>query len=123
MRSVVAGLRGSINVGLLVAGTASLVSGFLIQVSYHLGNGVSAGRTVWGWDYPTWALFHQISSAALLAFAAWHLYLNRKPLFAILKRTGAWRRQCPILFAIFTAAVTTALLAWAAAVGCDHHLA
>ena len=123
MRSVTAALRGSINVGLLVAGTLTLVSGFLIQVSYHLRHAVSAGRAVWGWDYPTWALFHQISSAALLAFVAWHLYLNRKPLLAILKRKGAWRRQGPILFVTFTAAVTTALLAWAVAVGFNHHLA
>jgi len=123
MRWAAASLRRSINVSLLVAGTASLVSGFLIQVSYHMGHRVSPGRTVWGWDYPTWALFHQIFSAALLAFAVWHLYLNRKPLLATLKRTGAWRRQGPILFATFTAAVTTALLAWAAAVGFDHHLA
>ena len=53
MRSVTAFPRGSIN---------------------HMHHGVSAGRTVWGWDYPTWALFHQLSSAALLAFAAWHLH-------------------------------------------------
>jgi hypothetical protein len=123
MRSVTATLRGPINVSLLVAGTASLVSGFLIQVSYHMGHGVSPGRAVWGWDYPTWALFHQIFSAALLASAAWHLYLNRKPLLAILKRNGAWRRQGPILFSTFAAADTTALLAWATAVGFDHHLA
>jgi uncharacterized membrane protein (UPF0136 family) len=123
MRSVAASLRTSINVSLLVAGTMSLVSGFLIQVSYHMNHRVSAGRTVWGWDYPTWALFHQISSAALLAFAAWHLYLNRRPLLAILKRNGAWRRQGSILFVTFAAAVTTALLAWAAAVGFDHRLA
>jgi hypothetical protein len=123
MKSVAAARRASINVSLLVAGTASLVSGFLIQVSYHMNHRVSAGRTVWGWDYPTWALFHQISSAALLAFAAWHLYLNRRPLLAILKRNGAWRRQGPILFATFAAAITTALSAWAAAVGFDHHLA
>jgi hypothetical protein len=123
MRLVAPSLRGSINVSLLVAGTASLVSGFLIQVSYHMRHGVSAGRTVWGWDYPTWALFHQIFSAALLAFAPWHLYLNRKQLLAILKRTGGWRRQGPILFATFAAAVTAALLAWAAAVGFDQPLA
>jgi hypothetical protein len=123
MRLGTAVLRGSINVSLLVAGTLSLVSGLLIQVSYHMGHAVSAGRSVWGWDHPTWALFHQVSSAFLLAFAAWHLYLNRKPLLAILKRSGAWRRQGPILLATFTAAVTTALLAWAAAVAFDRHLA
>ncbi len=118
-----ASLRGSINVGLLIAGTASLVSGFLIQATYHMGHGVWAGRTVWGWGRPTWALFHQISSAALLAFAAWHLNLNRKPLLATLRRSDAWRSLGPVLFGTFAAAVTTALVAWAAAVGFDHHLA
>jgi len=118
-----ASLRGLLNVGLLVAGTASLPSGFLIQLTYHMGHGVWAGRSVWGWDYPTWALVHQLSSAALLAFAAWHLYLNRKPLLAILKRNGAWRRQGPILFATFAAAVATALLAWAVGHGFNHHFA
>jgi len=115
--------RRWINVSLLVASMAALVSGFLIQVTYHMGHGVSAGRTTWGWDYPTWALFHQLSSAALLTFAAWHLYLVRKSLLAILKRNSAWRRQGPILFATFAAAVTTALLAWSLAEGFDQHLA
>ena len=123
MSSGAATPRSSLNFGLLVAGAASLVSGLLIQVSYHMGHRASAGRAVWGWDYPTWALFHQISSTALLAFAAWHLYLNRKPLLAILKRNGAWRRQGPILLSTFAAAVTTALLAWAAAFVFDRHLA
>lgn len=116
-------LRRTINVSLLVAGLASVVSGFLIQATYHMGHGTWAGRPVWGWAYPTWALFHQISSAALLTFAAWHLYLNRRPLLAILKRNDAWRRKDPILFATFTIAVATALSAWAAAVVFDHHLA
>jgi hypothetical protein len=53
----------------------------------------------------------------MLAIAAWHLYLNRKPLLALLKRNDAWRRQGPILFAAFAAAVLTALVAWAAAAG------
>jgi hypothetical protein len=116
-------LRRSINVSLLIAGTASLVSGFLIQATYHMGHGTWAGRPVWGWTYPTWALFHQISSAMLLAFATWHLSLNRKPLFAILKRNHAWRRLGPILFAAFAAAVTTALLAWIAAVASGNFFA
>jgi hypothetical protein len=121
MRSAAASLRASLNAGLLVAGALSMVSGFLVQVRYHMGHGASAGRIVWGWPYPTWALFHQISSAAMLALATWHLYLNRKPLLAILSRNGAWRRQGPFLFSTFAAAVATALLAWAAAVGFDHH--
>jgi hypothetical protein len=116
-------LRSSLNVGLLAAGTASLVTGFLIETTYHMGHGKWAGRPVWGWAYPTWAFFHQLSSATLLAFATWHLYLNRQPLLAILKRNDAWQRQCPILFAAFAAAALTALSAWAVAVGFDHPFA
>jgi hypothetical protein len=116
-------LRSSIDVSLLIAGTASVVTGFLIQATYHMGHEVWAGRPVWGWTYPTWALFHQISSAMLLVFAAWHLYLNRKPLLATLKRNGAWRRQSSILFAAFTAAALTALSAWVIAIVSDHSLA
>jgi hypothetical protein len=116
-------LRSSINVSLLISVTASVVTGFLIQATYHMGHGTWAGRPVWGWTYPTWALFHQISSAMLLAFATWHLYLNRRPLLAILKRNDAWRRQGPILFAAFAAAVTTALLAWVTAVASGHPFA
>jgi hypothetical protein len=100
-----------------------MLSGFLIQVTYHMGHGTWAGRPVWGWSHPTWALFHQIASALLLAFATWHLYLNHKPLLAILTRNDTWRRQGPILFVAFAAAVTTALLAWAAAVASAHPFA
>ncbi len=104
--------RRFINLTLLMAGTASLVSGFLIQGCYHMQHGAGDGRTVWGWDRPTWAVFHQLSSAVVLAFVAWHLWANRKPLLAILNRPGAWRRQGPLLFAVFAIAVATALSAW-----------
>jgi hypothetical protein len=104
--------RRLINLTLLAAGTASLVSGFLIQGCYHMQHGASDGRTVWGWDRPTWAAIHQLSSMVVLAFVAWHLWVNRTPLLAILKRPGAWRRQGPLLFAAFSIAVATALPAW-----------
>ncbi len=104
--------RGRINAGLLIAGTASTVSGFLIQICYHMGHAARDARLVWGWGYSTWAWFHRISSIVLLAIVAWHLVLNRKPLLAGLKRTGAWRRQGPILFALFTIASLIALGAW-----------
>ncbi len=118
-------LRSLLNVGQLVAGVASAVSGFLIQFCYHMGHGASGGvtRIVWGWGYATWALFHQLASAAMLAIAVWHLYLNRKPLLALLKRAGAWRRQGPIFFATFAFAALTALAAWTVAGASGNRLA
>ena len=114
MRPAARSRRRLINIGQLIAGVASVVSGFLIQFCYHIGHeaGGGATRVVWGWRYPTWALFHQASSVAMLAIVVWHLYLNRRTLLALLKRDGAWRRQGPVFVAIFALAVVTALAAW-----------
>lgn len=114
----------TVKTGLLTTGLVSLLSGFLIQICYHMTHATSpgAGRTVWGWDYPTWALLHQVSSAAWLAFTVWHLYLRRKPLLALIGRTRAWRRCSTLLFATFAFAAATALSAWAAAELVGHQL-
>lgn len=108
--------RRWLNLGLLGTGAVSLVSGFLIQFTYHMHHGVAVRgtRLVWGLGYPAWALIHQIASALMLAVAGWHLWLNRKPLLALLKRDGRWRRQAPIFFVLFTLAVITAVVAWTA---------
>jgi hypothetical protein len=108
--------RRGLNLGLLVTGAASAVSGFLIQLTYHMHHGVAvrASRMVWGLGYPAWAVVHQVSSVLMLAIAVWHIVVNRKPLVAYLTRNGAWRRQAPVLFALFMMAVATALVAWTA---------
>lgn len=108
--------RRWLNLGLLATGLATAVSGFLIQRTYHMHQGGAARATkmVWGLDYPAWALVHQICSALMLAIAAWHWWLNRKPLLTWLTRAGSWRRQAPIFFTLFALAVVTALTAWIA---------
>jgi hypothetical protein len=108
--------RRWLNLGLLATGVVSAVSGFLIQFTYHMHHGAAARATrlVWGLGYAAWALVHQISSALMLGIVVWHLVLNRKPLFAMLTRGSAWRRQAPHFFALFTVAVITALGAWGA---------
>ena len=106
--------RRLLNVGLLGTGLAVMVSGFLIQVTYHMHHGaaVRTTRMVWGLGYSAWAVVHQMGSALMLVLAVGHLWLNRKPLLALLKRASQWRRQSSIFFALFTFAVVTALAAW-----------
>jgi hypothetical protein len=108
--------RRGLNLGLPGTGAVSLVSGFLVQITYHMHHGIAvrAARLVWGLGYPAWALIHQVALALKLAIANWHLWLNRKPLLALLKRDGRWRRQVPIFIVVFTLAVTTAVAAWTA---------
>jgi hypothetical protein len=108
--------RRLLNLGLLGTGLVSMVSGFLIQLTYHMHHGVDvrATRMVWGLGYPDWAVVHQASSALMLVIAVWHLWLNRRPLFALLKHAGQGRRQARTLFVLFTLAVVTALVAWIA---------
>lgn len=108
--------RRLLNLGLLGTGLLSAVSGFLIQFTYHMHHGaaVRATRLVWGLGYQAWAVVHQVSSVLMLVIALWHLWLNRKPLLALLKRAGHGRRQARALFVLFTIAVVTALVAWIA---------
>jgi hypothetical protein len=108
--------RRWLNIGLLVTGAVSSVSGFLIQFEYHMHHGAAARATrlVWGLGYPAWALVHQIGSALMLGIVVGHLVSNRKPLFARLTRGSAWRRQLPNFVALFALAVITALVGWTA---------
>jgi hypothetical protein len=80
----------------------------------HSGFEDRTTRLVWGLRYSAWAIIHQVCSALMLVIVAWHLWLNRKPLFAWLKRASQWRRQAPTFFALFTFAVVTAMAAWIA---------
>jgi hypothetical protein len=108
--------RRLLSIGLLATGVVSSVSGFLIQIEYHMHNGAAFRATplVWGLGYPAWALVHQIGSALMLGIVVGHLTLNRKPLFALLTRGSAWRRQAAHFFALFALAVITAPVAWTA---------
>lgn len=108
--------RRWLNLGLLTTGVVASVSGFLIQIEYHMHHGDAAGdtRLVWGLGHAAWTLVHQTSSALLMGIVVWHLVLNRKPLFALITRGGAWRRQSPHFFALFALAVLSALVAWSA---------
>ena len=103
--------RRWLNLGLLMTSACSLLTGFLIQITYHMHHGaaVRATRMVWGLGYPAWALIHQIASALMLILAGWHIFLNRRPFFAWLKK-----RQNPGFVALFTLAVLSALAAWVA---------
>ncbi len=108
--------RRMLNFGLLGTGLASMVSGLLIQTNYHMHHGFEdrSTRIVWGLGYSTWTVIHQVCSALMLVIVAWHLWLNRKPLLALLKRASQWRRQAFIFFALFMFAVVTAVAAWIA---------
>lgn len=116
--------RRLLNLGLLGTGLLSTVSGFLIQFTYHMHHGaaVRATRMVWGLGYPAWAVVHQVSSGLMLILALWHLWLNRKPLLALLKNAGRGRRQGRALFVLFSLAVVTALVAWTAGTLFDGNL-
>jgi hypothetical protein len=101
--------RGLVNGWLLASGTLSAFTGFLIQIHFHMQRTTGA---VWGLAQPNWSLIHQIVSFAMLGFVGWHLWLNRKPLLALLGRPAAWSREVNLIVVLFFVAVATSLAAW-----------
>jgi hypothetical protein len=103
--------RRLVTSALLASGIASTLSGFLIQVHYHMHRATAA---VWGYGYATWALVHQLSSVAFLVVVLSHLSLNWKPLLSLVRRRTARRSLGLSVTVLFLLAVVSALAAWGA---------
>ncbi|MGC4118235.1 MAG: DUF4405 domain-containing protein [Myxococcales bacterium] len=108
--------RRLVNPALLAAGTVSVATGLLLQISFHMHRDISR---VWGLDHRAWNLVHQAGSWALLALVVWHLSLNWKPLRALFDRPAA--KTTFLLVLVFASATVTALAAWLSLHALEQH--
>jgi hypothetical protein len=111
--------RWKLNMVLLVAGAATVFSGFLVQIHFHMHRTRGA---VWGLDHAEWNLLHQLASFTFLCAMAWHLAMNWKSFLVCWSPRRTWRRMGFYLAVTFGLAVVTALWALSAFLLVGHGL-
>ena len=104
-----------INWWLIIAVFATLFTGLLIQVKYHMGN---QGNTIIntnepGINYKNWADIHKISIVVLSALMVYHIYKHLKWYkVIIMKKLISKNKQVIILSAFFILVAITGFIPW-----------
>jgi len=104
-----------INIGLFILGTATVFSGMLIQVKYHMGHHgtIAINDVVLGVDYHGWTVIHKIAIVALTVLMIGHVYIHWKWYKAVItKRILSKNRQALILSLLFVLVAISGLTPW-----------
>lgn len=103
--------RTSTNLGLVLFGLASAVSGLTLQIKYHMHHQSRIAAA--GWDYPTWSQLHKYGSVALLTLVIAHCIVNWKWLrLTWTKGRLHQHRLFVVLSLLFISSAFTGLGAW-----------
>jgi len=108
-------IRFRINLGLLISGIATVFSGLLIQVNYHMGNhgNIVVNDYVFGINYNCWSDIHKISIVVLSALMIYHIYQHWKWYkIVITKKLVTKNRQVIILSSLFVLVAITGFVPW-----------
>ncbi|MCK9305583.1 MAG: DUF4405 domain-containing protein, partial [Bacteroidales bacterium] len=92
------------NLGLLISGIATIFSGILIQIRFHMGNhgNIALNENVFGLNYQNWSLTHKISIVALTLLMIYHIYRHWKWYKVVItKKLIAKNQQVLILSLLF----------------------
>jgi len=103
------------NLGLSIFGIASVFSGMLIQVKYHMGNhgNISMNSNVFGINYPDWSAIHKISIVILTVLMIYHVYHHWSWYKVVItKRLVTKNQQVLILSVLFVLVAITGLTPW-----------
>jgi len=104
-----------INLGLLIFGIATVFSGMLIQVKYHMGNhgAIPTNEIVLGIGYHSWSLIHKVSIVALSLLMICHVYFHWKWYkIVITKKLISKNQQVLVLSLLFLIVAVTGLTPW-----------
>ena len=104
-----------INFCLLIFGIATVFSGMLIQVNYHMGNhgNIVINDFVFGINYPGWSVIHKISIVILSLLIICHVYLHWKWYKVVItKKLISKNQQVLILSLLFVVVAITGLIPW-----------
>jgi hypothetical protein len=104
-----------INLGLIVAGIATVFSGMLIQINYHMGNhgNIDINDSVFGINYQSWSAIHKISIVVLSLLMVYHVYQHWKWYKTVIsKRLFSKNQQVLILSILFMLAAFTGIIPW-----------
>lgn len=107
--------RFIINIGLAIFGIATIFSGLLIQIKYHLGNNgnIAIYSIALGISYKSWSVFHKISIITLSLLAIYHVYLHWKWYKIVFAKKLFTKNQQVLIFSLlFVLVAITGLIPW-----------
>lgn len=107
--------RFIINLGLIVFGIATVFSGMLIQVKYHMGNhgNIAINDYVFGINYQSWSAIHKVSIVILSLLMIYHVYHHWKWYKGVIsKKLITKNQQVLTLTLLFVLVAITGLTPW-----------
>jgi Domain of unknown function (DUF4405) len=107
--------RFTINLGLFIFGIATVFSGLLIQVNYHMGNhgNIAMNYYVFGINYQSWSAIHKILIVVLTVLMIYHVYHHWKWYKVVItKKLITKNQQVLILSLLFVLVALTGLIPW-----------
>lgn len=107
--------RFAINLGLLVTGLATIFTGFLIQVRYHMGHmgQIAEQEQVLGFDYHDWSNLHKAAIVVLSVLILFHFAQHRKWYTQVFRiRLTSRSTQVLILTVLFVLVAASGLIPW-----------
>jgi NAD-dependent dihydropyrimidine dehydrogenase PreA subunit len=104
-----------INLSLVVAATAMVFSGFLLQIKYHMGQheGIGHSMEYLGLNYYCWSDFHKISIVVFSLLIGFHTFLHLNWYKTLIRKNlPAKKKQVIILTVLFFLVAVTGYLSW-----------
>lgn len=103
------------NLGLIIFGIATVSSGMLIQIEYHMGNrgNIAINDFVFGIDYQSWSAIHKVSITLFTLLMVYHVYSHWKWYKGVIsKKRISKNQQVLILSLLFVLVAITGLTPW-----------
>ncbi len=110
---------------LLMTGTASVVSGFILQLGFHVGRTARGhgqdpflatthhNTSLWGLTQPNWSTIHKVAIVLFLVLTTFHVIKHamwyRK---ALSSKPVPQKRQTLVLSVVFVLVALTGLIPW-----------
>lgn len=107
--------RFIINLGLIVFGIATVFSGMLIQIKYHMGNqgNIAINDYALGINYQSWSAIHKVSIVILSLLMIYHVKYHWKWYKGVIsKKLIAKNQQVLTLALLFVLVAITGLIPW-----------
>ncbi|MBV5281725.1 MAG: DUF4405 domain-containing protein [Paludibacter sp.] len=104
-----------INIALLITGFIVVYSGFLIQLSYHIGQHgvIDFNKTVLHFNYSGWTNIHKISILSLTVFMVFHFIQHWSWFKTIIKKNLIQKNtQVFLLSTVFILVAITGYIPW-----------
>ncbi|MCX5811283.1 MAG: DUF4405 domain-containing protein [Proteobacteria bacterium] len=100
------------NIGLIIVSLTTILTGFVIQLRYHMDRLPPTAET-WGLAYDSWSSLHKLSIVVFSLLTLFHVIAHWKWYkTVVIKKLFAKNKQTIILSVIFIITAVTGYIAW-----------